>query len=170
LGQQQQSDVSHGGRATKESDVGRERRLETWFSLLAFQTLNQGSLFTANVSTSSSVEVDVKVIARAACVFTNETSFISFSNGLLQVGSLLVELSTDVDVSSGSVHGTASDETSFNQFVGVSSENFTIFACTRFTLVSIDDQITGTRVFLPTRLVHETPFETTGETGTTTAT
>lgn len=90
------------------------------------------------------MDVDVEIVTGAAGVLADETSLVGLVNGLLKMARLLVELSADVDVSSGGVHGAASNETAFNQFVGVASHDFAVLASTRFTFVSIDDEVTGT--------------------------
>lgn len=41
------------------------------------------------------------------------------------------------------MHSPASNQTAFNQLVGIMSYNLTIFTGARFTLVSIDHQILG---------------------------
>jgi hypothetical protein len=54
--------------------------------------------------------------------------------------------------------------------VWVTSKNFAILASTRLAFVSVYNKVTRSRIFLPTRFVHETPFKTGGETGTATTT
>jgi hypothetical protein len=49
------------------------------------------------------VEVDVEVVAGAAGVLTDKTSLVSFLNGALKDSSLVVELTTDVDVCSSAL-------------------------------------------------------------------
>ncbi len=55
-------DVGHCGRTSVESDVGREGRFEPWLTRLAFETLNQSGLFSADVSPGSGLDIDVEVV------------------------------------------------------------------------------------------------------------
>lgn len=91
-------DVGDGRGAAKETDVGGERRLKTGLALLALERLDKSSLLTTDVGTGTTVEVDVKVVARTAGVLADEASSVGLVNGLLDVVGLLDELSTDVDV------------------------------------------------------------------------
>jgi hypothetical protein len=91
--------VGDRGRATEKADVGGERRLETGFALLALERLDERCLLAADVCSSSAMKVDVKVVAGPASILADETSFVRFVDGGLDVGSFLVELSTDVNVS-----------------------------------------------------------------------
>jgi hypothetical protein len=49
------------------------------------------------------VNVDVKVVAGATGILTNETSLVSFLDGTLKDSGLMVELATDVDVCSSAL-------------------------------------------------------------------
>lgn len=84
--------------ASEQSDIGRERGLQTRFALLALDRLDQGRLLAADVCSGASVQVDVERVAGTAGVFTDETGFVRFVDGLLDVRGFLVELSSDVDV------------------------------------------------------------------------
>jgi hypothetical protein len=48
--------------------------------------------------TGTSVKIDVKVVAGITGVLSNQASLVSLVDSLLDVRSLLVELSSDVDV------------------------------------------------------------------------
>ena len=68
-----------------------------------------------------------------------------------------------------SVHVPSSgNQASFDELVGVTSHDFSVFTGTWFTLICVDNKITRTLVSLPVGLVHKAPLETTGEAGTTT--
>ena len=54
---------------------------------------------------------------------------------------VLVKLAADVNVSCAGVHSSSCDETAFDELMGVTAEDFAVFACTRFTFVSVDDEI-----------------------------
>jgi hypothetical protein len=91
-------DVGDGRGTTKETDIGRERGLETGLALLALDRLDERRLLAADVRSGTAVHVDVKVVARSAGVLADETGLVRLVDGLLDVRSLLVELSADVDV------------------------------------------------------------------------
>ncbi len=90
--------VRNGSRATKDTDVSRERRLEAWLALLALEGLDEGSFFSANVGAGTAVHEDVEVVARAARVLADEPGLVGLVDGDLHVGRLVVELAADVDV------------------------------------------------------------------------
>ena len=97
---------------------------------------------------------------------------------------LLREFSTDVNVRGISVHRATNGEIAFDEFVGITTQGFTVLAGSRSTLVSIDDGVprskqiperTGTMdvkevgellIVSLTRLVRITPLENTGKTDT----
>jgi hypothetical protein len=96
----------------------------------------------------------------------------------------LVEFSADVDISSGCIHATPGDKTALDELVGISTQNFSVFACSRFALVCVDDEVSWSvidfrstkprledgfvspRVLLPVGFVHKAPFQSTRETST----
>lgn len=90
--------VGDRGGTAKETDIGREGRLQPGLALLALERLDEGGLFTTDVSTSTSVEVDVKVVAGATGVLANVASLVGLVDGLLDVGSFLEEFSSNVNV------------------------------------------------------------------------
>lgn len=96
-------DVGDSGRASEDTDGGREWRLQAGLAGLALEGLNEGGLLTADVCTHTTVNVDVEVVARAARVLANETGLVSFLDGALQDSSFVVELATDVDVCSSAL-------------------------------------------------------------------
>jgi hypothetical protein len=53
------------------------------------------------------------------------------------------------------VHSPTGDETAFDQFMRIATHDLAILACSRFSLVGIDDEVSRTRVFLEAGLVHE---------------
>ena len=55
--------------------------------------------------------------------------------------SFLVEFSANINVCSGSIHSTASDETAFDELVRVASKNFAILASSRLSFVSVDYEV-----------------------------
>lgn len=157
-------------RASEQTDISRERWLETRLALLSLKTLDERRLFAADVRSSPTMQVNVEVISATTSVFAEESGLVGLVNGLLNVRSLLVEFSANVNVSCAGIHGATSDETAFDELVRISTQNLTVLAGTRFTLVGVHDEIPWSRVLLPTWLVHETPLETTGKASTTTPT
>jgi hypothetical protein len=135
--------VRHRGRASKQSHVRREWRLEPGLALLALNTLDQRSLLSTDIRSRSPVQVHIELVARPTGVLANVPGLVRFIDGLLHVRGLLEELATDVDVGGGGVHGTAGDETAFDELVGVATEDFTVLAGSGFTFVGVDDEVAG---------------------------
>ena len=134
-------DVGDSCWATEEPDVGGEWGLETWLALLALEGLDERGLLAANVRTSTAVEVNIERVASAAGILAEEAGLVCLIDGLLDMGGLLVELATDVNVCSAGVHGTASNETTLYEFVGVAAHDFAVLAGSRLTLVSIYNEV-----------------------------
>merc|ERR1719447_1692833 len=128
------------------------------------QALYQGGLLSADVGASTTVHKEVEVIARATGVGSQEASVVGLPDGLLQVGGLVVELSSDVDVAGPGSHGSARDQAAFNQSVRVVPHDLAILASSRLALVSVDHQVLGAAVVW---LVHEAPLKAAGEASTT---
>ena len=63
-------DIGDSRRTSVKTCVGRERWLESWLTRLAFQTLNQSRLFSTDVSTSSCLNINVKIVTRSTGIFT----------------------------------------------------------------------------------------------------
>jgi hypothetical protein len=148
-------DVGNGRRASEKTNSSGERGLETGLSGLALERLDEGSLLTADVGTHSAVDVDVEVVSGAAGVLSDETGLVGLLNGALKDGGLVVELATDVDVGSGSVHGASSNETALNELVGVLAHDLAVLACSGLTLIGVDNEVAGLGVVLPALGVHE---------------
>ena len=55
----------------------------------------------------------------------------------MEVGGLIVELSSDVDVCGSGSHGPAGNKTPFQKLVRVVPHDLTILACSRLTLLKI---------------------------------
>lgn len=92
-------DVSHGRRATEQTDISGERRLQSRLALFAFDGFDQTGLFTANVCTGTAMNVDIEIVAATACVLADQSSGVSLVDSFLEVRSFVVELTTDVNVS-----------------------------------------------------------------------
>lgn len=154
-GNRHRLDVGDGRGAAEKTDGGREGRLEAGLALLAFEGLDERGLLTADVGTATTVNVDVEIVARTAGVLSDEAVGIRFVDGLLENGSFVNELSANIDVRSGGVHGPTGDETAFNQLVGVLSHNLSVLARSGFALVGVDHEVSGLVVLVPVLEVHE---------------
>ena len=161
-------DVGDGRWASEKTDGCWERWLKTWLSWLALEGLDQGSLLSADVSTHSTVDVNIEVVAGATGILADETVLVRLLDSALQNSRLVVELATNVDVCSCAVHGTSSDQTSLNQLVWVLAHNFSVFAGSWLSLISVNNQVSWLVVLLPALEVHERPLEARWETGATT--
>merc|ERR1719270_738588 len=159
-------DVGDSGGTAEDTDVSGEWGLQAGLALLTLQALDQGGLLPADVDTSTTVHKEVEVIARATGVGSQEASVVGLSDGLLQVGGLVVELSSDVDVAGPGSHGGAGDQAAFNKSVRVVPHDLAILASSRLALVSVDHQVLRAAVVW---LVHEAPLEAAGEVSTTPA-
>ncbi|WPK23735.1 hypothetical protein PUMCH_000980 [Australozyma saopauloensis] len=162
-------DIGNSGWSTEQTNTGREWRLQSWLTGLTLYGLNERGLLTTNVSTHTSVDVDIKVVTGATSVLTNQASLVSLVDGLLQHNGFVIELTTDVNVGGSSVHTSTSQQTALNQLVRVLSDDLTILTGTRLTLIGINDQVTRTWVLVPSWRVHERPLETRWETSASTA-
>lgn len=59
----------------------------------------------------------------------------------LQVGRLIVELSSDIDISSTRPHGPPSNQAAFHQLVWIIPHNLPVLTGARFSLICIHHQI-----------------------------
>lgn len=101
------------------------------------------------------MDVDVEVVAGAAGVLANETGFVRLLDGALEHSSLVVELSSDIDVCGGSVHGASSNETALDELVWVLAHNLAVLAGAGLALIGIDDEVAGLGVVLPALGIHK---------------
>ena len=92
-------DVGNGGGATEETDISGEWGLQARLSSLTLDRLDQGGLLTADIGTGATVNVHIEIISRTASVLSDQSGLVSLINGDLEVRSLVVELSTNINVS-----------------------------------------------------------------------
>lgn len=147
--------VCDGGRTAIKTSVSWEWGLKSWATRLTLERLDEGGLFTTDVGASARVDIDIKVIARIACILSEEALGIGFVDSTLQLNLFVPELTTNVDVSSFGTHGEANNKSSFNEFVGIVSHDFTVLASTWLRFVSVDHQVLGST---EKRLVGECEF------------
>lgn len=160
-------DVGNGGGASEKTDGGGERGLETGLAGLALERLDERSLLATDVGSGTSVNVNIEIVAGSAGVLANEAVGVGLVDGSLEDGGLLDEFTSDVDVGGGRVHGSAGDEASLDELVWVLSHDLAVLASSGLTLIGVDDEVTGLVVLVPVLEVHERPFQTRGETSTT---
>lgn len=84
--------------AAEQTNCSRERWLQTGFAGLALEGFNKGCLLSADVGAHATVHENIEIVTGAARVLAEETSFVCFLDGSLKDGSLVVKLTTDVDV------------------------------------------------------------------------
>merc|ERR1712183_1148311 len=154
--------VGDGGGAAEHANISREGRLEAGFTLLPLQRLDPSRLLSTDVGSGPAVDEQVKVVSAATDVLAQEAGLVGLPDGQLEVAGLVVELSSDVDISSPGAHSFTGHQASLHQGVRVVSHYLPVLACSGFSLVSIDDQILGSAV---TWFVHEGPLHAGGETG-----
>ena len=148
-------DVGDGTGATEGTDGGGEWRLQTRLAGLSFEGLDEGGLLTADISTGTTVDVDVVVVARSAGVLTDLTGLVGFVDGALEDGCFVVEFTANVNVGSVGVHRSSDDQTPLDQLLRVFPHDLSVLAGSGFTLVGVHDQVTGAGILLPVFEVHE---------------
>ena len=156
--------IGDSGGAAENSNISGEWRLQAGLALLPLKALNQGSFLSTDIGTSPTVHKQVKVVAGATGIGAKEASIISLPDGLLKVGGLVVELSSDVDVPSSGTHGSTSHQASLHQGVRIVAHDLTILASSWLTFISVDNQVLWAAIV---GFVHEAPLEATGESSTT---
>jgi hypothetical protein len=148
-------DVGDGGRTSEQTDGSGERGLQAGLSGLAFERLDERCLLTTDVGAHASVDVDIKVVAGTAGVLADEAGLVCLLDSALEHCSLVVELSSNIDVGGSGVHGTPSDEAALDQLVWVLAHNLAVLAGSGLTLIGVDDQVAGLTVLVPVLEVHE---------------
>lgn len=148
--------------------ISRERRLQAGLALLALDGLDQRRLLPADVSPSAPHHKDVEGVPRATGVLPQQPGLVRLPDGHLrrgqrvgtggthrrkrpagplaahlQVGGLIVELSSDVDVGGAGAHGTAGHQAALHQLVGVVAHDLPVLAGARFPLVRVHHQVFG---------------------------
>lgn len=156
-------DATNPRRPSPRTYVCRERRLEAGLPLFALQGLDERRLLAADVGAGPPHHKHVKAVSGATGVPADQPRPVRFADGdlleggrsserrrppvvpgvvsYLQVGRLVVELSSDVDVRSSSTHGSARHQASFDQLVGVMAHDLAVFTRPRFPLVGVDHQV-----------------------------
>ena len=128
--------------------------------------MDQSGLFTADESTGTVAELDVKIEARAEDVFTEQAIFASLSDGDLQTVDSQRVFSTDINQTVGSTDGIAADGHSLDDAVRVTFHDGTVHERTRVAFVGVADDVH----LIALVLCAEAPFHAGGETSAATAT
>ena len=144
--------IRHCCWAPEKAYVGGEGGLETGFSLLPFYALDECSFLSTNVGSRPTMDVYVERVTRPAGVLAKETSGVGLIDSLLDVRCFLVKLSSNVNVGSSRVHAASGYETALDEFVGISTEDFTILASAGFTLIGVDNEVTRPAVTIEYRI------------------
>jgi len=82
-------------------------------------------------------------ISKFIITFTKEKrkQSLYFINSLLDNGSFIPELSTDINISSSCAHGKTNNQSSFNELVWVVTQNLSVLASARLGLISVNDKV-----------------------------
>jgi hypothetical protein len=123
--------ICDGSRATVESSISWEGRLQSGSTGLALEAFNQSRFFTANIGSSTTLNIDIKVVATSAGVLSNEALSVCLIDSLLELDHLVPELSTAVNISSLCSHTETNNECALNEFMRVMSQYLSIFTGAR---------------------------------------
>ena len=137
-------DVVDDRRRTEKPDDGRERGLEPRMSPLAFQGLEQGRLFAADVGPRAAVDEDVEVEPRPEDVFPQEVLQAGVGDGRLQPPGDGFIFAADVDIRRVDAHGVRGDDDPLEEKVGIVEHDIAVLERPRLPLVGVDAQIPGT--------------------------
>jgi hypothetical protein len=85
--------IGDGTGASKDADTSGERGFKRGFAGLP-QTFNQRRLFSANVSTSTAMEMNI--VSRTANVLSNQTSSVSLMDSFIENGYFIKVFSANV--------------------------------------------------------------------------
>lgn len=138
--------ICNGRRTAEETDVSRERRLQTRLALLSLNTLNQRRLLSTDVRARAAMEVHIKAVSAPTRVLAEEARFVRLIDRLLDMRGFLVKLATDVDVGRRRVHAATGDKAALDEFMRVAPENLAVFAGSRFAFVGVDNEVARSRV------------------------
>ncbi len=149
-------DVVDRGRATIETHVGRERRLQARLALLAFKAFEKCCFFAADVSACAVMDDDVDVVAKLV-VLAEQTVVIALVDRSLQGFALAHEFAADIDEGMMRAHGEGGDDAAFDQGVRIMAHDLAVLAGAGLRLVCVDDEVMRTTIRF---LRHEGPLET----------
>ncbi len=144
------------GRAAVEARAGREWRLQARLALLAFQALQEGGLFAADVGPGAVVDIDVEIPA-VDVVLADQLGLVGLLDRGLHDLALTHVFAADVDVAGVGLHREAGDQAPLDEQVRVMPHDLAVLAGARLGLVGVDHQVVGTP--FPHLLGHERPLQ-----------
>jgi len=107
------------------------------------------------------MEVDIKGVSTATTILPHESLLVSLVDGILHRNSLIIELPSNINITSSRIHRPSNDNTALNQLVRILPHDLPVLARPRLALICIDNQVPWPGIFLPPRLVHETELHAT---------
>ena len=153
-------DVLDERRLAPQANLGGIGRLEPGFAALAFQRLDHGGLFAADVRARAAVHRNIQVEAAAQDVLAEEAVLVGVGNGLDPAFDPQEELAADVDEGALCAHGVGGDDHTFEDRVRVTLDDQPVLERARFALIGVDGQVLDRRV-----LGDEAPLDAGGEAG-----
>src|SRR6516164_5493093 len=133
--------IVDGARAPVEPDLGREGRFQAWLTFASFETLEKASLLAADVCTCPAVQVEIKAIAGAAGVLSDQPRGIGLVDRRLQTLGLVIELTPNINVAIMHPHPGRGQQAPFYELMRFVAQDVAIFARAWFAFISIDDEI-----------------------------
>jgi hypothetical protein len=85
------------------------------------------------------VDVDIEIVATAACVLSQETLSVGLLDCTLKLVDLIPELTAYVNISGLSAHGETDNQRTLDELVRVVTQNLSVLASTRLRLVRVDN-------------------------------
>ena len=134
--------IIHQRGTSIESHLGWIGRLETRLPFAPFKTLQQRTLFAANICTRAIMNEKINGKSRLCRIVSQQTIFISFPDGFFNNRPLVSKLPSDIDISHPRPNGSTGNHRSLQQSVRFIAQNIAIFACARLALIGIDHHIT----------------------------
>ena len=107
------------------------------------------------------VKVNLEIPTGFTGVFADQHRLTSFVNSDLKALGFVMKFPADVNIGSVGTHGETGDQCPFQQFMGIVTDNFTVFAGAGLTFIGIDDEVMRASVRFPR---HEGPFHAGRET------
>ena len=87
------------------------------------------------------MQVNVVIVTGPAGVLADQPGFIGLVYGDLEVNSLVVELTANINIGGRGAHGEAGDKTTLHQFMRIVAQNVAVLAGAGFGFVGIDHQV-----------------------------
>ena len=123
--------IHHGWFAIQAVD-GRERRADAGHAAFALDGLEQGGLFTADVSARAQMGINVQGILRAEEAVAQETGLLHFRNLFIQNGCQRPELAAQVDVAGIGPDGIAGNGNPLQELQRIVFHNLAVLEGARF--------------------------------------